>query len=247
VTGLVLGFLVCLGLARAGTPERSLDATAAPEVRLGIPLTVEVLGGERFDGAFVAWEHDLLVLTTRDGQKRIGLPLILSVEVEGDVCTPQAFLEGVRRWSEAQRLDALGTPAPVLVAGASVLWAGAGPAMLGRWKSCLAYSLVEASLLGAGGVMVAKGQYGPLLPLAALDVLVRAWAVGDSVHEAQRRRRRANAFVGLAPLPGAGSQGSMTGVAVVAHWPAKADSPADSPVPPAPSPVGLTAAGPFPY
>lgn len=247
MTGIALATVLALGLARAGSPQRPLDAAAAPEVRLGVPLAVVVLGGERFEGAFVAWEHDHLVLSTRDGQKEIGQPLIEAVEVDGVDCTPQAFLEGIRRWSEAQRLDALSTPPPALVGGACVLWAGAGQAILGNWKAFLAYSVVEASFVGAGGVMIARGQYGPLLPLAALDVLVRGWAVGDGVHEARLRRRRADAFVVLAPLPGSGDAGPAAGLAVVARWPSHEATGEAPTTPGGASSVGLTASGLFPY
>ncbi|MFH1466245.1 MAG: hypothetical protein ABIO70_17810 [Pseudomonadota bacterium] len=247
MTGVLFALLLILGVARGGMPVAAVAAADVPALRLGLPLVVSVLGGERLEGAFVAYERDRLVLSTREGQKEIGLPLILSVEVEGSSFTPEAFVEGVRRWSEAQRLDALSTPPPVLVGGASVLWAGAGPAMLGRWDSFLAYSIVEGALLGAGAVMVARGQYGPLLPLAALDVLVHGWAAGDSVHEARRRRRRANALVGFVPFSDSGDGGFAVGFTLTARGSGDADSASSSQAEAALPAAALTAPGPFPY
>jgi hypothetical protein len=73
---------------------------------------------------------------------------------------------------------------------------------------------VESALLGAGVVMVARGQYGPLLPIGVLDVVVRGWSVAESVAEARRRQRRAAAFATLLPSPG-GAGGAAPTVGLV--------------------------------
>jgi len=183
--------------ASEDAPASAGPAPAMPALCVGLPLLVTVVGGGRFEGAFVSFGEDHLRLSTRDGVIGIAFPLVVSVGVgEGEV-PPEVFLAAVRSWSEAARGEALASPPPALVGGASLLlWAGAGPAILGEWKRFAAYSVLEGALLGAGGIMLAKGQYGPLLPLGALDALVRGWAGAEAVDEARRRRRRAAAFAG---------------------------------------------------
>jgi hypothetical protein len=188
--------------ARAGdeTPaeEQPEPSPSPPEIRDGVPMQVEVLGGQRFDGAFVGIEDDTLELSMRDGPADLPLPIVVSVEIGGVVYPRDSFLEGVRIWSQELRDRALRTPPPVLVGASCVLWAGAGPALLGDWDGFLAYTVLEASFIGAGAIMVADGQFGPLLPLATIDLLLHAWAGVDSVRESRRRRRRMKFSTSLA-------------------------------------------------
>jgi hypothetical protein len=180
-------------------PVSELDAPAArvPVLHSGIGIEIEAMGDLRYEGAFSGMDEQMLLLSTREGVLEIPMPVVLNVLVEGDPYAPDAFIEGVRRWGQEMIDQAVRTPRPVLVGGLSVVWAGAGPAALGQWKSAAAYSLLEVSFIGAGAVMIANEQYGPLLPLGALDALLHVWAVSDSVRESRRRRSRAQ----LAVLP----------------------------------------------
>jgi hypothetical protein len=194
--------------------DSPLAEPAVPTIHSGLRLEVEAIGAVRYEGAFSGMGDEHLLLSTRDGVVEIPMAVVLSIEIGGVSYGPEAFTEGARRWGQAMLDEAVRTPRPVLVGGLSVLWAGAGPAALGNWKSAAAYSVLEASFLGAGAVMIANEQYGPLLPLAALDALLHAWAAGDSVRESRRRRSRAD--LAIAPLGqpvGATEQG--LGVALV--------------------------------
>lgn len=199
----VLALLLTPAMVSAQQPplepvsELAAPAASVPVLHSGIGLEIEALGGLRYQGAFSGLMEDQLLISTREGVLEIPMPVVLSVQVEGVAYAPEAFLEGVRRWGQELVDEAVRTPRPVLVGGLSVLWAGAGPAALGDWKSAAAYSLLEVSFIGAGVVMISNDQYGPLLPLGALDALLHVWAVSDSVRESRRRRSRAR----LAVLP----------------------------------------------
>ncbi len=197
----------------AAAAEVEEPGAAFPTVRDGLPLQIVALGGQRFDGAFVAIEGEALAISTREGLVELPLPIVVSVEVEGVEYSREAFLEGVHAWALMAKAQALSTPPPALVGASSVLWAGAGPAMLGDWDGFLAYTVLEASFIGAGAVMVWNEQYGPLLPLAALDLFLHIWAGTDAVREARRRRRRAKLATTLSLAP-AGERSLGLGLAI---------------------------------
>ncbi len=223
--------------------EASAEA-AVPVIRDGIGLVVEVIGGERYEGAFVGLAQERLKLSTHDGLIELPVPVLVGVEVEGAPYSVEAFREGVRAWGRALVDASVRTPRPVVVVGLSVLWAGAGPAALGQWKSAGAYSLLEASFLGAGAVMIANEQYGPLLPLAALDGLLHVWAATDSAREARRRRARAHLAVAVLPSWSAGTEGQQVSPCLMLRWGAP-PSVVSSRVEQG-GPLSLTGAGPFP-
>jgi len=210
----------CLADPAIGSQAQAASAEpAVPEIRAGIELVAVALGGERFSGSFVAIEEGSLQLSTRQGPRAIPLPILTAVEIGGQSYAPEPFLEGVRQWSAALREQALSTPPPLLVGTLSLLWSGAGPAALGDWDGFVTWSLLEAALLGAGAVMVVNEQYGPLLPLAALDLMLHGWSAGESVGEARRRRRRAETVVSFAPVAGSLGDGSRgIGAALVVQF-----------------------------
>ncbi len=231
----------------AGAVDAS-DPAAVPEVCDGLPLQVEALGGETFVGAFVIIEDDVLALSTRQGIVEIPIPVITNVVVDGLSYSRDAFLEGVRLWAEAVRAEALRTPSPLVVGGLSVLWAGAGPAALGDWDAFLAYTVLETSFIGAGAVMVANEQYGPLLPLAALDVLLHVWAGSDAVRESRRRRRRMRLATAAMPVSAIGDmRGPGVVVTFVVGGSGAAVSKGAIPTSGACTEPGLTAHCSFPY
>jgi hypothetical protein len=211
----LLGLLLASSPSFAESPDPPPSEQAVPGIRSGLPLEVQLLGDQRYEGAFVGLEDQRLLLSTREGVVELPLPALVAVTIEGQRYSPEAFLEGTRRWGRQLIESSARVPPPVLVAGASVLWAGAGPAVLGDWKGFAAYSLLEASFIGAGAVMISNDQYGPLLPLAALDVLLHVWAGSEGVRESKRRRSRARLAVTPLWFPGDGAEHPPTfGLAV---------------------------------
>lgn len=205
-----------LVIAAVGVADANHPHPTVPSLRSGIPLVVEVIGGQRYEGAFVGLRANHLRVSTHDGLLEVPVPVITAVSVQGVSYEPEAFLEGVQRWGQELAEQAVRVPPPALVACSSVLWAGAGPALLGDWQAFAAYSLLEASFLGAGAVMIVNEQYGPLLPLAALEVLLHGWAAGDSVRESRRRRSRAELAVMPTLHPASGSA-PVVGLGLALH------------------------------
>lgn len=212
-----LGPVIALGLSLASPPllasepepapgSQVAPEEAVPRIRSGLPLELELLGDQRYEGAFVGVEEKQLLLSTYDGLIRLPLPALVAVTIEGWRYSPEAFLQGTQRWGQELIEQSARVPRPVLVAGASVFWAGAAPAMLGDWKGFAAYSLLEASFIGAGVVMVSNDQYGPLLPLAALDLLLHVWAGTEGVRESKRRRARTRLALTPIVVPGEGGE-----------------------------------------
>jgi hypothetical protein len=204
---LLLAALLPLAVANAG-PEPAATASA-PVLYDGIEMDVSALGQVRYSGAFAGMADDQLRLSTPDGVVEVPMPVIEQVTISGVVYGPDEFSEGLRRWGQQLLDEVARVPHPALVGGLSVVWSGAGPAALGDWKGALSYTLLEGCFVGAGAVMVIEEQYGPLLPLAALDLLLHVWAVSDSVRESKRRRARAALAVGPLALPAAGSEHPM--------------------------------------
>ena len=188
--------------ADANPPGRP---SAIPVLAAGTPLELEVVGGQRYEGAFVGIEDPILQLSTRDGVVDIPLPAVVVVNIDGVPYSTEAFREGARQWGQALLDEALRVPHPFLAGASSVLWAGAGPAVLGDRKSAFAYTILEISFIGAGAVMISNEQYGPLLPLAALDVMLHVWAGAESVRESKRRRSRAKLVLAPAVVTLGGS------------------------------------------
>ena len=251
-TCLLAAYLAAAPLPRTARAEVPPVDGPVPELREGLPLQVSLLGGQTVQGAFATVEGEVLRLATPEGVLDLPFALVTELRVDGQPYPPEAFLEGVRRWSAGAASEARSGPPPVLVGVASALWAGGGPALLGQWRSCLAYSAVESCLIGAGAIMVARGQYGPLLPLAALDVLLHAWSGAESVTAARRQRRRARALgavdlaLGVGP-GGGGTPGLTLGVRVGSREGAGVLGNAGPGALGACSAPGLTEPCPFPY
>ena len=217
-------------------------------MRSGIPLDVEVIGGQHYVGAFAGLLDEKLQVSTHDGVVEVPLPVVVAVLVEGVSYAPEPFLLGVQRWGQELVEQAVRVPRPALVACSSALWAGAGPALLGDWKGFAAYSLLEVSFLGAGAVMIVNEQYGPLLPLAALEGLLHVWAAGDSVRESKRRRARAELALLPTLVPGEGSSATLgLGLAVHLGAPTTVGPQGTIPRTGACVETGLTGPCPFPY
>lgn len=154
-----------------------------------MPLRVTIAGGLAIEGAFSRSDRDYLVILTPAGERKLRRELVDEVQVGGTCFGGGAFLDLLRNW-QAQRQVNLGpSPAPWLVGSASLLWAGAGPAMLGNWQDFVGYSMVELSFAGAGLWFVSERGYGMILPIVLLDGIVRAYATGDSVGTARARKR----------------------------------------------------------
>jgi len=169
------------------------------ELRTGVELVVALLGGEVFKGAFVMANDEQLELSAEQGRRVLPLGTVQSIDVAGERWTVSQFSAAVDAWSRQLVEESIATPPPVLVGALSLVWAGAGPLALGDHKGFLAYSAIELALVGAGVAMVAQGETAQLIPLVFLDGIFHAWAIGDSVREATRRRRRLRARLALLP------------------------------------------------
>lgn len=176
-------------------------------------LRLELVAGGEVSGYFYACEERALVLTA-DGERRtVQLNLVDAAWRNGEPLAVDALLAEAElcyaaRLAEATRPD-LWRPPPLAVGAASAVWPGAGHALLGDWGTALGYSIVELGLLGAASYwLFYQEQPGPILPIIALDLVFRTYAVVDSSRAARRRRQLV-----LSPMTG-GEGGLWVGVII---------------------------------
>lgn len=163
----------------------------AQAVESGEPLRVQLVGGATVDGYFLRTDGATLVLSANNGVTEVSAPLITAVWRGDDPVPPEQFRAELVAWSLAARPPEHRSPAPLLVGAASVVWPGAGHAILGDWQGFAGYSAVECVLLGAAAYQIFyQESYGPLVPIAALDLLFRATATAEAVRTAKRERGR---------------------------------------------------------
>ena len=165
---------------------------AAPELHPGSPITVTLVGGERYEGLFSGLSTETITIISPEMNEPIPVALIASYEVSGELCTFSELVDGLESWSDGIEAEQIRTPSPAGVAALSGLWAGAGPLALGQRSSFVAYSVVEVVFLSSVAIMAYQGQYGQVALVGGVDVLLHVYAASDSFAEAKRRRRREN-------------------------------------------------------
>ncbi|MCB9758846.1 MAG: hypothetical protein H6739_03325 [Alphaproteobacteria bacterium] len=152
-----------------------------------------VAGGE-VEGWFLATDGVSIRLTTRNEIVEIPVALVESAWLNGQPLPLSALDDELSQAAavvEQRAQDLALDPAPPvwLVAGGSALWPGAGHAMMGDWGSFAGYTAIELVFLGTMSYwLFYRETPGPVLPILALDVIFRAYAVGDATRAARRRR-----------------------------------------------------------
>ena len=82
-------------------------------------------------------------------------------------------------------------PHPLVVGGLSMVWAGAGHAVLREWDDVKGYAILEGVVLGAAAYNIySRSSLSVLVSLGALSALFRIYAASDSVRITQSRRAR---------------------------------------------------------
>lgn len=175
-------------------PAHALDGNDA--------LTLQIVGGAEVEGWFYSCADGVLTVSGNNTLQRVPLVSIMAVERDGEPLPMQTFRAEVAEQQarlDSFRADPPPHPAPGVVIGASVLWAGAAPAAVGDWKKAAAYSLVEGVLVGTAIANINSGSAAVLIPLAGLDVLFKGYAAGEAVRVTRKRRARLQAPESPAP------------------------------------------------
>ena len=156
-------------------------------------LHLELATGESVSGWFYSSQAGELELTGANTHRIVPIFLVSGVVRDGEPLDLALFHSELlaRELAYARfREHPPPHPAPSVAFGASLLWAGAGHAALGDWRSFALYSIVEAGLVGtATWAALGEGTQGTLLPVAAVDLLFRGYAAGESARIARARRR----------------------------------------------------------
>lgn len=155
-------------------------------------LRLTLAGAVEVEGSFLRASPDALLVSPEAGE-HIEVPLVLieAAVVNGEpMGLAELRAEAAEAWQREMALipDDLRLPSPVGVGAASVVWAGAGHALLGEWRPAAGYAALDAVILGTIGLNVAAEDPRPLPALVALDVLVKIWAAQESARMAKRRR-----------------------------------------------------------
>lgn len=156
-------------------------------------LRLTLDGGVVVEGRFArAGAASVFLNASEQGLAEVPLVLINAVAVNGQPMSLPVFeAELAESWRASMLIDGerIGpAPPPAVVAGASMVWAGAGHAALGEWKSFGLYSGVEVALLGLAALNLTQEDLRPLPALLALDVLFKIYAAQESARIAKRRR-----------------------------------------------------------
>ena len=157
-------------------------------------LVLQLQDGTEVRGWYYAVDTESLVLSGENRLTKVPIAAIESVLRDEEVLSIASFhaeVEVVLAAARAERANPPPHPHPVLVAGASMLWAGAGHALLGEWKEARGYSIVEGVILGAAAYNVyRRSALGVLVSLAALDLLFKLYAAEESMQLTRVRRAR---------------------------------------------------------
>lgn len=158
-------------------------------------LELQLAGDVVTTANFLRAEPHQIWVTREDGAPTAVPPMLLQqASMNGEpVSLEQLHSEAVASWETALLLvgDLGRLPRPVSVAGASLLFAGTGHAILGEWGTAGGYAAVEGVLLGTVALNVALEDPRPLPALLAADVLLKIYAAQESARIARRKREMA--------------------------------------------------------
>lgn len=159
-------------------------------------LKLTLQGGETVDGWFVRAEADAIVVSVPGLTRttRVPLSLIRAVQDNGTDMPMARFHQDVaqahREWRDWV-MNPPPHPAPVWVAGGSLVLPGTGLVALGESRNGWGYIIADLVLLGSGALELSNEQrLGVLVPIAALNILLRINSASDAVRVTNRRRRR---------------------------------------------------------
>lgn len=166
-------------------------------------LTIELVAGGEVQGYAVGGDEEGITVTWDNQRTTVPWDLVESVQVNGEsISVPEIKTEAAQLGRSDEPLY-LRAPAPFVVGTASMIWPGSGHLLLGDRRSFLAYSGVEFALLGVAAWQIYDAQsLGPLVPLAALDLLFRVYSAVEATDEA--RGRRESVRLGLSSPPALG-------------------------------------------
>jgi hypothetical protein len=156
-------------------------------------LVLQLAGDVVISGTFLRAEPDQIWLSSAEDSEIIAVPLILleNATINGaPVSLEQIHSEAAQSWETVRVLvgDQGWAPHPIPVSGASLLFAGAGHAMLGDGRAAGGYAAVESVLLGTIALNVALEDPRSLPALIAVDVLLKIYAAQESARMARRKR-----------------------------------------------------------
>lgn len=165
---------------------------AALALEPGDRVRLELSADQQLEGILLSADADELVLTSAGVDHTVRLTVIEHAWVDERSLTPAELGREMAELDQRQELQRAAqgwTPRPATVAIASVIWPGAGHAMLGQWGLFAGYSGVEAVLLGLSAYYVVYDQnLVPAVPLAAVSLLFRGYAAVDTARTASKRR-----------------------------------------------------------
>ena len=155
-------------------------------------VSLVLAGGTVVEGRFLRAEPGTVVISTQ-AQGPVAVPLVIveGAAVNGAALGLEVFLaEAEEAWERRLAVveAAPSAPSPAVVAGASMLWAGAGHATLGEWRTFAGYSAAEAVIWGAVALSIVQDDTQAVVPLIGLDLIFRAWSAQESARTARRRR-----------------------------------------------------------
>jgi len=160
-------------------------------------LVLELAGGEVVEGSYIRSGPDTVAISPAAGEiHEVPLVIVEQALVNGEpMPLEQLRAEAAAAWQQTLLMvpPEQWNPHPAGVAGASMLLAGTGHAMLGEWKAAGGYAAVEGVFLGTIALNVALEDPRPLPALIGLDVLFKIWAAQEAARIAKRRRGIAEA------------------------------------------------------
>ena len=175
------GLLAALLLVGWSTGALALDS--------GDALVLALSDGRTVEGWYLRSEPGLVVLSGPQGEIRVPRALVVSAQAQGLPLQLQALDAGQGGGpTGAAPAASLPRPSPGGAVALSLLVPGAGHAAVGDWLAAGGYVLVDGVLWATGVYAVRKQQVGVLLPLIAVDLLLRGCSAGESSRLARRRR-----------------------------------------------------------
>jgi hypothetical protein len=161
-----------------------------------VRLTLD--GGEVVEGWFLRAGEAEVVLTrpSHNDVSNVAMGIIAEVQVNQRFLPLEEF-EGeiAQAWAEwkAWSADPPPHPWPQLVGASSLLLAGSGHGILGRWDLGGSMMVVDAASMGVIAVEASgrgTGRLDVVLTAAVLSVLFKSYAASDAARLARRRRKR---------------------------------------------------------
>lgn len=166
-------------------------------------LSFELSAGGQVEGWYLTHTAASVTVTSDNEVHLVPVALVEQATLNGEALGLEALrAELAVPVAVVASPEVLRTPAPLLVGVGSALWPGAGHAMLGDWGSFLGYTGVELVLIGGASYLVFVAENpAATIPIVAVDLVFRTYAVVESSTLANKRRSR----LSFAPTRGGGA------------------------------------------